>query len=181
MSDQVTVQMDSPTVRVVGPAATTVRVVGPAVAPRIVVQGATDRVVVQTDASEVRVVSPPSQVIRVVGPPASSATAIGGSVPQKADKDLSPLSSSGDESATAITISVTPTGSSPYVGVSVNGVGYSVGDGTKTEYAYFSNDGGTTARLFGAIVSGDELFWNGAVAGFEILNSRDKINLDYDT
>ena len=119
-------------------------------------------------------------VIRIVGPPASSASLVSGSVPTKDDKDLVPLSTSGDGSPTGLTITTNPTGAAPYVGMSANGVEYTVGDGVKTTDAYFSADGGTTAKVFGAILAGDELIWNAVIAGFDLLNSRDSINFDYD-
>ena len=102
-----------------------------------------------------------------------------GAVPTKADKSLTPLSSSGDESATSLNISISPRGAG-YVSVSVNGVGYVVGDGVKTTDSYFSADGGTTARTIETIEAGDQLIWNGILSGFELLNSRDRVNFEYD-
>lgn len=175
------VQVDPTTVRVEGQVSQTVRVIGPAVAPRIVVQGDGERIILKESPTTVRVQGQESQVIRVVGPPPSTATAVGGSVPEKRDKDRSPATTSGDGSPTGLTMSVGPTGANPYVSVFVNGVGYAVGDGVKTLACYFSSDGGTTARIFGAIIAGDQLIWNGAIAGFDLLSSSDCVSLDYDT
>lgn len=94
------------------------------------------------------------------------------------DKNLTPLATSGEGSTTGITISATPVGSG-YVGVSVNGVQTVVGDGTKVgAHAYFSADGGTTAKAMIAIVAGDTLFWNGVTAGAD-LAVTDRVDLNY--
>ena len=79
--------------------------------------------------------------------------------------------------ATATTIALTPALGS-YVGATVNGLEYEIGDGVKTKDAYFSGNGGTTARAFGAIVAGDTLYWVGSVAGFQ-LEASDRISLNY--
>lgn len=65
-----------------------------------------------------------------------------------------------------------------YVGVNVNGVGQVVGNGVRTTACYFSGDGGTTARAYGAVVSGDLLYWVGSVALFE-LAATDVIDFIY--
>ena len=54
-----------------------------------------------------------------------------------------------------------------------------VGDGVKTLNCYFSADGGTTAKSVSALTSGDQLYWNGTVAGFD-LDTSDVIDFDYD-
>jgi len=80
--------------------------------------------------------------------------------------------------ATATTVASTPGGDS-YVGVRVNGAHQLVGNGTKVSVdCYFSGDSGSTARAFSAIVSGDELYWNGTIAGFE-LAATDRIDFDF--
>ena len=136
---------------------------------QIVVQSGPDRVIIKDRLS----------VVRVLGPPASGATVGSGGVPTRFDKRLAPLSTSGDGSATGLLITSNPV-SNGYVSVQVNGVSYEVGDGVKTEAAYFSADGGATARAISAIVSGDEMIWNGALAGFDLLNSTDRVSFDYD-
>mgnify|MGYP003351818403 CR=1 FL=1 len=65
-----------------------------------------------------------------------------------------------------------------YVEVKVNGINYVVGNGVKTKDCYFSGDSGSTARAFGAIASGDYLYWNGSVAGFQ-LDTNDVIDFLY--
>lgn len=92
------------------------------------------------------------------------------------NKDITASVTTGDgDQAFAGSISATPEG---YVIVSVNGNSQQLGNGVKTKDCYFSGDSGTTARSFGAIVSGDTLHWNGSVAGFQ-LAATDKIDLDY--
>lgn len=94
-----------------------------------------------------------------------------------ADKDQIPTATSGDESPTGILIDVTPP-SDGYVIVLLNGLAVSLGDGVKTTDCYFSVDGGTTARAIADIVAGDELIWNGAVAGYE-LDAADVVDFNY--
>ncbi len=81
------------------------------------------------------------------------------------------------QAATATTVATTPAGDG-YVEVSVNGIMVTLGDGVKTRDAYFSADGGTTARAISAIAAGDTLYWNGSIAGFE-LAATDKIDFLY--
>jgi hypothetical protein len=58
------------------------------------------------------------------------------------------------------------------------GVLQKIGDGVKSTDCYFSNDGGLTARSISAIKSGDQLYWNGLIAGFDLINT-DKIQITY--
>lgn len=136
-------------------------------------------VIVQTNDNDRVLIQEDERTIRVLGPPAASTTLSTGGVPTKLDKSLTPLSTSGDGSPTSLTLSGTPKAGS-YVTVSVNGVEYVVGDGVKTTDTYFSADGGTTAKAIASIVAGDELIWNAVLAGFDLLNSRDRVNFDYD-
>jgi hypothetical protein len=94
------------------------------------------------------------------------------------DKSLTPTTTSGDASSTGITISSTPTHDS-YVGVSINGQFVPVGDGVKTSIAYFSSDGGTTARDIADIEEGDTLYWNGTTHSWELSASDDRVDLHY--
>ncbi len=100
---------------------------------------------------------------------------LSGSKPTNVDKDQSPTVTSGDESTTGVTLSVAPMG---FIGVHVNGILANLGDAVKTEDCYFSNDGGTTARAFLDIVAGDQLIWNGVIAGYDLATS-DRIDLLY--
>ena len=80
----------------------------------------------------------------------------------------------GDNSPTGIFIQYTPHADSK-VDVKINGISASYG---LTKDFYFSNDGGVTARAMADITAGDELIWNGVLAGFE-LESTDDIDIDY--
>lgn len=82
---------------------------------------------------------------------------------------------SGDNAATGLTISNRPGGE---VQVFVAGIRQEVGNGVKTKDCYFSSDGGTTARAWGGIDAGDELIWNGVVAGSD-LQTSDRVDFDY--
>lgn len=57
---------------------------------------------------------------------------------------------------------------SGYVQVMVNGLQYVVGNGNKTKDCYFSADLGSTAKATNALASGDKLYWNGSIAGFQL-------------
>lgn len=102
-----------------------------------------------------------------------------GPVPTTANKNQSPAAGTGNEQTTGLTIAATPSGAS-YVRVSVNGVGYILGDASKTTpvECYYSADGGTTPRAISAIVSGDTLYWNGTIAGFN-LATTDSVDMEY--
>lgn len=98
--------------------------------------------------------------------------------PSTSNKDMAAsLTASDFDVACATAIAATPAGKS-YVAVEVNGAGQSVGDGVKTKSCYFSGDGGTTARSFATLQSGDLLYWVGSVAGFQ-LATTDRINFLY--
>lgn len=101
----------------------------------------------------------------------------GGSIPapQEDDRDMVPAVTSGDEEPTGLTITNTPTG---LIIIALNGEIKSLGNGVKTKHCYFSGDGGVTARAFSAIVAGDELYWNGVVAGYD-LEASDVIDFYY--
>ena len=94
------------------------------------------------------------------------------------DKNVNPEATSGDEAPTGITMSYSPYQDS-YVTVEVNGISVEVGDGLKDKDAYFSGDNGVTATTIEEIRLGDELFWNGNIAGFD-LETGDEINLIYE-
>lgn len=100
-----------------------------------------------------------------------------GAAPTEDDKAQNPTATAGDNASTGVTIMNTPSGDS-YVEVLVNGVQYELGDGVKTKDTYFSNDGGTTARTIETISSNDELFWNGNIAGFDLVTT-DEIDFNY--
>ncbi len=94
--------------------------------------------------------------------------------PTYSDKFETPSASSGDESPTGITITSVPNG---YTAVMVNGRQQNLRS-DKLGDCYFSVDGGTTSRALNSIQAGDELIWNGVLAGFELLTSF-RIDLNY--
>jgi len=61
------------------------------------------------------------------------------------------------------------------VDVLINGLSVDLGI---TKAAYFSGDGGSSARVRGNAEVGDLLYWNGSIAGYE-LDVNDKIDFDY--
>jgi hypothetical protein len=79
---------------------------------------------------------------------------------------------------TGLAINSTPLG---HVGVYINGVETDLGYGsTVSSSCYFSNDGGTTAKNIGNILSGDILYWNTSAAGFSLSPELpDRISLYY--
>lgn len=107
-----------------------------------------------------------------------SASGVKSSVPTIQNKDQAPAVTAGDNQTTGLTIAGTP-GAGSYIRVSVNGLAVKLGDGVKTKDAYFSADGGVTARAFSAIVAGDTLYWNGVIAGFNLAVS-DSVDMEYD-
>jgi len=94
------------------------------------------------------------------------------------DLDQIPSETTFDGAATGVFISHTPFADS-MVQVTVNGLASNIGDGTTNASCYFSVDGGTTARSMSDIESGDQLYWNGSIAGYE-LDSGDLIDIIYD-
>jgi len=94
------------------------------------------------------------------------------------DQDKTPNVTSGNYSTTGIKITFTPWNDSN-IEIKVNGIGCNLGNGIKTKDCYFSNDGGTTARLIKDIEADDTLYWNSIIAGY-ILDSADEIDIDYE-
>lgn len=94
------------------------------------------------------------------------------------DKYQPSLTTSGDGQSTGVSITDTPIDDG-FVDVRINGISAILGDGIKTKDCYFSADGGTTARLIKDITSGDTLYWNGLIAGYDLDASNDLISLFY--
>lgn len=94
------------------------------------------------------------------------------------DKNLNPVATTGDTALTGITISYSPYYDS-YVAIEVNGISIELGDGTKDKDAYFSGNNGLTAAKIEEIRAGDQLIWNGTLAGYD-LEVGDEINLIYE-
>lgn len=65
-----------------------------------------------------------------------------------------------------------------YVRVNINSLEVNVGNGTKIADCYFSADGGTTAKTFANVAQGDNLYWNGDVAKYQ-LELTDEIDFIY--
>jgi len=61
----------------------------------------------------------------------------------------------------------------------VNGDQVSLGDAVKSEWCYFSRDGGFTALAKSALAAADVLYWNGNLAGFH-LTAADRITFLYE-
>ena len=94
------------------------------------------------------------------------------------DKNINPIASNGNSSATGVFMTYSPYQDS-YVMVEVNGLSVEVGDGNKNSPAYFSGNNGLVASSIEEIRHGDQLFWNGEIAGYE-LEVGDEINLIYE-
>ena len=96
------------------------------------------------------------------------------------DKDMTPSVTSGDNSPTGLYISYTPFLDSS-VNVKLNGIDANLGGASnyQTKSCYFSPDG-FIVRNIEDIESGDELYWNGNVVGFE-LDATDDIDFLYQT
>jgi hypothetical protein len=79
--------------------------------------------------------------------------------------------------ATVVPLQLTP--ATRYAAVFVNGQQQDLGG--LTAPCYFSSNGGVTASTLGAggtLAAGDQLYWNGSIAGFQ-LATTDVITLDY--
>lgn len=95
------------------------------------------------------------------------------------DRSLIPSTiAAADGLDSGVDITFTPTNGCN-VDVEVNGVNVELGDGLKTKECYFSNDGGTTAKTIAGVAAGDSLYWNGAIAGYGLDASTDKISFTY--
>lgn len=95
----------------------------------------------------------------------------------RVDYNKNPSVTLNDGDTTGLSITYTPFSDSAVV-VKVNGLQINLGDGAKDEGAYFSADGGTTAKLIADIVAGDTLYWMGSIATYE-LETDDDIDIDY--
>lgn len=95
------------------------------------------------------------------------------------DKNVNPTATTGNDATTGIVLTHSPYLDS-YVMVEVNGISVEIGDGTKNAPAYFSGNNGISAASIDNLRAGDELIWNGDIAGFD-LEVGDEINLIYET
>jgi hypothetical protein len=96
------------------------------------------------------------------------------------NKGMSAITTGADNSLACSTAIFATPPANAWIQVYVNGISYKVGNGTKASVpCYFSGDGGITARATGAIVTGDSLYWNGSIAGFQ-LDSSDRIDFVFE-
>ena len=89
-----------------------------------------------------------------------------------------PTATSGNGAPSGITLDFTPFADGS-VQVFINSVALTESYGDKTGDVYFSNDGGTTSRNVADIEAGDELIWNGLIAGYD-LATTDIIEIVYE-
>jgi hypothetical protein len=98
--------------------------------------------------------------------------------PSTSNKAMTASVTSADfQVACSTPLAATPAGHS-YVGVNVNGVAMTVGNGTRSAPCYFSGDGGATARSWSNLQAGDQLYWVGSVALWQ-LATTDTIDFMY--
>lgn len=122
--------------------------------------------------------------IEVISQDNSIEVASGGiraATPTDADKGIVGILTSLDEDPAGVIISRTPVQRGPNrspVQVSVNGIIEEVGNGAKDKACYFSRNGGVTAKNWNDIEDGDELYWMGSIAGYQ-LDADDRISLWY--
>jgi hypothetical protein len=88
------------------------------------------------------------------------------------------IATNGNNSPTGAHISYSPYYDS-YVIVEINGISIDLGNNSKNATAYFSGNNGLTAVQIESIREGDQLIWNGDIAGYE-LELGDEINLIYE-
>jgi hypothetical protein len=94
------------------------------------------------------------------------------------ERNKTPLVTQGIGQPTGITIGNNPSPTS-YIEVNVNGVIIDVGNGLKMQWpCYFSRDGGIIPLMYSEIQTGDQLYWNSNIAGFD-LETTDTIDLNY--
>jgi hypothetical protein len=103
------------------------------------------------------------------------AATAGGTLTQQ--EDQATLAVSTNYGTTGITLAATPKNKPQ---VYVNGIRYTVGSGVRTEFFYFSADGGTTARSTAAMVAGDTLYC-GSGRLFDLSNTTMTITLIYNS
>ena len=96
----------------------------------------------------------------------------------KEDEGKTSSVTSGNGARTGITLTSAPH-ENGNVTINVNGLQSSLGDAVKTKECYFSRDTGTTALAINSLTVGDELIWNGTIAGYE-LDATDKIDVIYE-
>lgn len=103
-----------------------------------------------------------------------------GSIPTRLNKRMPARTTVGDGDVACDTAVLAKPIPGSFVRVRVNGLDVSdIGDGVKTASCYFSGNGGSTARAWAAIQMGDQLYWNGTIAGYLLNSATDVIDFDY--
>jgi hypothetical protein len=100
----------------------------------------------------------------------------GGSYLTISDKSEIPLTTTGDFAPSGIFISAAGTG---YIDVRVNGLQATVGNALRNTSCYFSVDGGATALAIDNIAIGDQMYWNGSIAGYDLDAVGDVVSIHY--
>jgi hypothetical protein len=120
----------------------------------------------------------PAILLMVEGSTEDIATDVG--VVLNNDYDMSPNQTNGNYSPTGLTITNTPFLGSK-IEVRINGIDANIGEANdySQKSCYFSPDG-FIIRDFVDIVAGDELYWNGALVGFD-LDQDDDVDFIYQT
>lgn len=99
----------------------------------------------------------------------------GGSIPIY--QESIPLVTIGDDSATGILLSATPSNYSR-IEIFVNGQRQRIGNNDTSKDCYFGS-APSTPISFNSLVSGDQLYWNGIIAGFD-LSTTDIVEIVYE-
>jgi hypothetical protein len=98
-------------------------------------------------------------------------------VPVQITQSILALPTTGNYQSTGLVMQYTPYRDGS-VNVLINGISVTEGDGNRNGEVYFSNDGGLTAKSISNIEAGDEIYWNGNIAGFDLTNT-DTIDVEY--
>lgn len=98
-------------------------------------------------------------------------------VPVQVTQSQLALATTGDYKPTGLFMQYTPYKDGT-VNVLINGISVNEGDGNRNAEVYFSNDGGLTAKSISNIEAGDQIYWNGNIAGFDLTNT-DTIDVEY--
>jgi hypothetical protein len=103
---------------------------------------------------------------------------VAGSAQPVYDQFLAVVTSGNDSAVTGVTLTSTPNDYSR-VQVFVNGQLQRLGDNDTSKDCYFGTAPSTPIAI-SALTSGDQLYWNGVIAGFE-LSSTDNIDIVYES
>ena len=107
------------------------------------------------------------------------ATASSAGQPNYSQRNVASAATSGNYQSTEIVLSATPN-DAVTVSVYLGGIYQIIGDGVRTTDCYFSSDSGVTAKTIANLTSGDTLYWNGVIAGFD-LDINDRFTIIYNS